>query len=300
MEKVSRTIHVGGVGGLGDEIQEKDLAEFFAQYGEVTAVRISGRFAWVEFTDVRAANAALALDGETTGGHHLRVSQSKSAIHSNGLRRSTNNPAPVNQVLDPSETSSSTTGGGSSGMAGLTLEQRLAAIQNMQNIAAAGGVYDPAVLADLQAQVAAQQPHVEGQMPPPPPHMQAQHYGGAPPVQGGLQGGAPPTGAPPIGPPPQGYGAPPPHAGIPPSQGYGGMPPPHYQPGMPPPFNPAFGHAPPQPGYGPPQAFGGPTMGGMHGSMPGPPPMGGYAGPPAGPTGYGGGPPGPVYGGGYR
>lgn len=27
------------------------------------------------------------LDGSTTGGHHLRVSQSKSAIHSNGLRR---------------------------------------------------------------------------------------------------------------------------------------------------------------------------------------------------------------------
>jgi hypothetical protein len=55
--------------------------------GEVTAVRISGRFAWVEFLDVRAANAALALDGETTGGHHLRVSQSKSAIHSNGLKK---------------------------------------------------------------------------------------------------------------------------------------------------------------------------------------------------------------------
>jgi hypothetical protein len=89
-------------------------------------VRISGRFAWVEFLDVRAANAALAcvsrppslpvwlartqvldassskhtsddggmavvrtrrLDGETTGGHHLRVSQSKSAIHSNGLKK---------------------------------------------------------------------------------------------------------------------------------------------------------------------------------------------------------------------
>ena len=100
--------------------------------GEVTGVRISGRFCWVEFADVRAAHSALAcaprrlraapparprrppsgraavraltrprahkqglafprprrrLDGETTGGHHLRVSQSKSAIHSNGLRR---------------------------------------------------------------------------------------------------------------------------------------------------------------------------------------------------------------------
>lgn len=55
--------------------------------GEVTAVRISGRFAWVEFADVRAANAALQLDGHNTGGHHLRVSQSKSAIHSNGLKK---------------------------------------------------------------------------------------------------------------------------------------------------------------------------------------------------------------------
>eukprot|EP00959_Pyramimonas_sp_CCMP1952_P269700 5638483-Pyramimonas_sp.AAC.1 len=35
MDKVARTIHVGGVGGLGDEIKEQDLAEFFAQYGVV-------------------------------------------------------------------------------------------------------------------------------------------------------------------------------------------------------------------------------------------------------------------------
>ena len=95
--------------------------------GEVTAVRISGRFCWVEFADVRAAHAALEcvpgsrhrytcrgvpqraarparaaarrahvaltrraarrLDGTVTGGHHLRVSQSKSAIHSNGLKK---------------------------------------------------------------------------------------------------------------------------------------------------------------------------------------------------------------------
>ena len=77
-------------------------------------MRISGRFCWVEFAEPRAAQAALEcapharpppaspraspqrpltlpslsrLDGSTTGGHHLRVSQSKSAIHSNGLRR---------------------------------------------------------------------------------------------------------------------------------------------------------------------------------------------------------------------
>jgi hypothetical protein len=33
MDKVARTIHVGGVGGLGDEIKEADMAEFFNQYG---------------------------------------------------------------------------------------------------------------------------------------------------------------------------------------------------------------------------------------------------------------------------
>ena len=90
-------------------------------------MRISGRFCWVEFADVRATHAALEcvpcrsvgpafcrglraarlahrsavanvrgcaltrrphrLDGTVTGGHHLRVSQSKSAIHSNGLKK---------------------------------------------------------------------------------------------------------------------------------------------------------------------------------------------------------------------
>ena len=35
--------------GLGEEIKEIDLAEFFGQQGEVVGVRIAGRFAWVEF-----------------------------------------------------------------------------------------------------------------------------------------------------------------------------------------------------------------------------------------------------------
>ena len=159
-ERVARTVHVGGIGGLGETISEQDVADFFGQQGacdsrrrpavprklprvaalgsadaawlalppgEVKAVRISGRFCWVEFADVRAAHAALEcvpkrhrytslltcrsasapraqvaapraqyvltchvarrLDGTVTGGHHLRVSQSKSAIHSNGLKK---------------------------------------------------------------------------------------------------------------------------------------------------------------------------------------------------------------------
>ncbi len=113
-------------------------------------MRISGRFCWVEFADVRAAHAALEcapaarhaggrfaapagrdgtrrgalarglpragrarrsrappprrLDGTVTGGHHLRVSQSKSAIHSNGLKkraRARAAPRPRAQPLQP-------------------------------------------------------------------------------------------------------------------------------------------------------------------------------------------------------
>lgn len=118
MDRIARTIHVGGIGGLGDEIKETDLADFFGQHGEVTAVRISGRFAWIEFADVRAANAALGLDGESTGGHHLRVSQSKSAIHSNGLKRPPQRP-PGGMP------------GVGDGMDSLTPEQRAAALQNL-------------------------------------------------------------------------------------------------------------------------------------------------------------------------
>lgn len=36
LERISRTIHVGGVVGLGDEIREHDLADFFSQHGAVT------------------------------------------------------------------------------------------------------------------------------------------------------------------------------------------------------------------------------------------------------------------------
>ena len=42
MDKVSRTIHVGGVGGLGDEVKEADLAEFFTQYGTCNQECIGG------------------------------------------------------------------------------------------------------------------------------------------------------------------------------------------------------------------------------------------------------------------
>lgn len=34
IDKVQRTIHVGGISGLGDEIKEQDIADFFASCGE--------------------------------------------------------------------------------------------------------------------------------------------------------------------------------------------------------------------------------------------------------------------------
>ncbi len=32
-ERVSRTVHVGGIGGLGETITENDVADFFGQQG---------------------------------------------------------------------------------------------------------------------------------------------------------------------------------------------------------------------------------------------------------------------------
>ena len=38
-ERISRTIHVGGIGGLGEEIKENDLADFFGQHGAARGFR---------------------------------------------------------------------------------------------------------------------------------------------------------------------------------------------------------------------------------------------------------------------
>ena len=85
-EKISRTVHVGGIRGLDNgEITERDVAEFFSQQGPVVAVRVHARSAWVEFADDASTMAALNLDGVTTGGHNLRVNRSKTAINTNAL-----------------------------------------------------------------------------------------------------------------------------------------------------------------------------------------------------------------------
>lgn len=53
---------------------------------QVLAVRKSGRFAWVEFSTIQAAHQALALDGEPLGTGMLKISQSKTPIHTAGWR----------------------------------------------------------------------------------------------------------------------------------------------------------------------------------------------------------------------
>lgn len=118
-DRVQRTVHVGGL--PMEELSETVLADFFQNVGEVNrinldlarstgvmflsalrcthslhlmhtmwlqvlAVRKSGRFAWVEFTSIQAAHQALTLDGELLGSNMLKISQSKTPIHTAGWR----------------------------------------------------------------------------------------------------------------------------------------------------------------------------------------------------------------------
>lgn len=57
-----------------------------ASAAQVNAVRKSGRFAWVEFGTLQAAQQALTLDGESLGAGVMKVSQSKTPIHTAGWR----------------------------------------------------------------------------------------------------------------------------------------------------------------------------------------------------------------------
>ncbi len=53
---------------------------------QVNAVRKSGRFAWVEFQTLQAAQTAMSLDGESLGTGTMKVSASKTPIHTAGWR----------------------------------------------------------------------------------------------------------------------------------------------------------------------------------------------------------------------
>lgn len=68
------------------------LADYFADCGKVTAVRVArGGLgpvrAWLEFESADSTLAAKEHDSTKMGDSVIRVSQSKTAIHTNGLVR---------------------------------------------------------------------------------------------------------------------------------------------------------------------------------------------------------------------
>jgi RNA recognition motif-containing protein len=74
------------VSNLGFNVQDEDLKEFFAPYGEVTSAKIinyreSGKsrgFGFVEMSDDEAAKKAIAeLDGATVEGRAIKVMEAK-------------------------------------------------------------------------------------------------------------------------------------------------------------------------------------------------------------------------------
>jgi len=88
--RVAKTIYVDGVPAAVDE---DTLATFFAMCGTVLAVRLAPpagasleRRSWVEFESPDAARVAVQYDGTVMGGSTLRVTPSRTAIHTNGLR----------------------------------------------------------------------------------------------------------------------------------------------------------------------------------------------------------------------
>ena len=74
------------VSNLSFEVQDEDLRNFFAPYGEVTSAKVitdreTGRsrgFGFVEMTDAEAARKAISeLDGGNVEGRTVRISDAK-------------------------------------------------------------------------------------------------------------------------------------------------------------------------------------------------------------------------------
>ena len=74
------------VSNLSYNVQDEDLKEFFAEYGEVTSAKVitdkfTGRsrgFGFVEMSDDAAAQKAIQeLDGATVEGRAIKVSEAK-------------------------------------------------------------------------------------------------------------------------------------------------------------------------------------------------------------------------------
>jgi RNA recognition motif-containing protein len=74
------------VSNLSFNVQDQDLRDFFAEYGEITSAKVildrnTGRsrgFGFVEMSDDEAARKAIQeLDGATVEGRAIRVSEAK-------------------------------------------------------------------------------------------------------------------------------------------------------------------------------------------------------------------------------
>ena len=74
------------VSNLSFNIQDKDLSNFFSEFGEVTSAKVitdketnrSRGFGFVEMADENASKKAIAaLDGSTQDGRTIKVSQAK-------------------------------------------------------------------------------------------------------------------------------------------------------------------------------------------------------------------------------
>ncbi|ALA26693.1 RNA recognition motif domain-containing protein [Piscirickettsia salmonis] len=73
------------VGNLTYSVEDRDLVEMFSKYGDVISAKVitdrdTGRskgFAFVEFQTQEQAQAALALDGQDSGGRNLKVNMAK-------------------------------------------------------------------------------------------------------------------------------------------------------------------------------------------------------------------------------
>lgn len=95
------------VSNLSFNVQDEDLREFFAPYGEVTSSKIindretgnSRGFGFVEMSDETASRKAIAeLDGATVDGRAIKVMEAKPKENrSNGGGRSYNNSGSYNK-----------------------------------------------------------------------------------------------------------------------------------------------------------------------------------------------------------
>ena len=88
------------VSNLSFAVQDEDLKEFFAEYGEVSSVKVitdkftnrSRGFAFVEMPDETAAQKAIQeLDGATVDGRTIKVNVARPKEKSSNSRSFSNN-----------------------------------------------------------------------------------------------------------------------------------------------------------------------------------------------------------------